>query len=69
MGDPSINDADQTLLIMDHPCCGQVDTTLLLLDNLEVLAEVHCLCLLNCKDCLATITELQHYLDTPLKPI
>ena len=46
----------------------QVDAAILLLDDLGVTAEVHRLCTLDAKDCVANQIELHHILETPLGP-
>ena len=65
---PTIDDADHSLLIADHPRRGQIDTAILLLDDPGITAEVHCLCLLDAEDHVANQIELHHVLETPLGP-
>ena len=57
MGSLDINNADHTLFSADHLHCGQVDAALLL-DDPGVLAEVHCLHLLDQEDCLMAVVKL-----------
>ena len=65
---PTIDDADHSLLVADHPRRGQIDAAILLLDNPGVTAEVHCLHLLNAEDRVTNQIELHHILETPLGP-
>ena len=65
---PTIDDADHSLLVADHPRRGQIDAAILLLDDLGVTAEIHQLCILDAEDCIANQVELHHILETPLGP-
>ena len=38
---PTIDNADHSLLVADHPRRGQIDAAILLLDDLGVTAEIH----------------------------
>ena len=65
---PTIDNANHSLLVTDHPCQGQMDATILLLDDPGVIAKIHRLRLLNLEDRTATTTKLCHVLETPLGP-
>ena len=65
---PTIDDADHSLLIADHPRQGQIDAAILLLDDPSMTAEIHHLCMLDAEDCVANQIELHHVLETPLGP-
>ena len=65
---PTIDDTNHSLLVTDHPCRGQMDAAILLLDNPGVTAEIHWLCLLDAKDRITNQVELHHVLETPLGP-
>ena len=65
---PTIDDADHSLLITDHPRRRQVDATVLLLDDPSVMAEIHRLHTLDAEDRIANQVELRHILETPLSP-
>ena len=65
---PTIDNADHSLLIADHPRRGQIDATILLLDDPGVTAEIHRLRILDAKDRIANQVELRHILKVPLGP-
>jgi hypothetical protein len=65
---PTIDDADHSLLVADHPRRGQIDAAILLLDDPGVTAEVHRLRMLDMEDRIANQIELHHILETPLGP-
>ena len=65
---PTINDADHSLLVADHPQRGQINAAILLLDDPGVTAEVHHLCMLDAEDRVANQIKLHHVLETPLGP-
>ena len=65
---PTIDDTDHSLLVADHPQRGQIDATILLLNNLGVTAEIHRLRVLNAEDCVTNQIELHYVLETPLGP-
>ena len=65
---PTIDNANHSLLITDHPHRGQINTAILLLDNPGVTAEIHQLYTLDAKDRIANQIELRHVLETPLGP-
>ena len=64
----TIDDADHSLLIADHPRRGQIDATILLLDDPGVMAKIHRLHILDAEDHIANQVELRHILETPLGP-
>ena len=68
MGSPNIDDTDHSLLAANHPCHGQMDAALLLLDDPRISAKVHQLWLLDQEDHQASIVKLCHCLETPLGP-
>ena len=65
---PTIDDADHSLLIADHPRRGQIDAAILLLDDPGMTAEIHRLCVLDTEDRVANQIELHHVFETPLGP-
>ena len=65
---PAIDDTDHSLLVTDHPQQGQIDTTILLLDDLGMTAEIHRLHILNAEDRIINQIKLHHVLETPLGP-
>ena len=65
---PTIDDADHSLLAADHPRRGQVDAAILLLDNPGVTAKIHHLHVLDVEDRVANQIKLHHILETPLGP-
>ena len=65
---PTIDDTDHSILAADHPRQGQIDATILLLDDPGVTVEIHYLHILDAKDRVANQIELHHVLKTPLGP-